>query len=177
MNAFAQPVPLTATVPHRSKFPPVGNLKIDETDAPPAPAPRQRSKRLLPVRAVCSIIDRDEDQVLSLLEEGKLAWSWDVGLSKRTKELRILPAVVAAYLRHEPCSLQWSDVFSLLVPESPTILARDVSHILNVSSTHVYSLIRRKVLASCSAPRTGPFGSARIPTDSFGQFLKNRLFP
>jgi predicted DNA-binding transcriptional regulator AlpA len=150
---------------------------IAEPVSPPAPAPRQRSKRLLPVRAVCSIIDRDEDQVLSLLEEGKLAWSWDVGLSKRTKELRILPAVIGAYLRHEPCSLKWSDVFSLLVPDSPTILAREVSHILNVSSTHVYNLIKQNALASYSAPRTGPFGSARIPTDSFGQFLKNRLFP
>ena len=146
----------------------------------PEAAPRQRSKPLLPVRGVVSLVDRNEAQVLAMIEEGSLLWAFDVALDPKSghcRELRVLPAAVAAYLRGEACSFDWPDVFSLLVTDSPTVLAREVSHVLNVSSTHVYNLIGRKALVSCSRQKTGPFGSARIPTDSFAQFLKNRRFP
>ena len=153
---------------------------VAEPVSPPATMPRQRSKPLLPVRGVVSILDRNEDQVLALIEDGSLAWAWDVALNPRSshsRELRVLPAAVAAYLRGDAGSFDWPDVFSLLVPNTPTVLAREVSRVLNVSSTHVYALIRGRRLASCSAPKTGPLGSARIPTDSFAEFLKNRRFP
>ena len=104
-----------------------------------------------------SLIDENEDQVLRMVEEGKLAWAWDVTLDPkraRSKELRILPACVADYLRGQACQLEWDDVLRLLLPGGqPVLLTTDIIRVLNVSSTHVYHLIRGKLLvASGSRP-------------------------
>jgi hypothetical protein len=146
----------------------------------PAPMPRQRSKPLLPVRGVMSLIDVDEDQVLRMVEEGELDWAWDVSSDPKrahSKELRILPACVAAHLRGESRSLEWADVLRLLVPEGPVILSKNISRILNVSSTHLYNLARRKQIVPCSSWRSGPDGCARFPVKSLVQFLQTRRYP
>jgi hypothetical protein len=144
------------------------------------PATMQRSKPLLPVRGVMSLVDKNEDQVLSMIEDGKLAWAWDVALDPkrgRARELRILPAAVAEYLRGRTCSLEWTAVLSLLLPhDEPLILGTEITRILNCSSTHAYALARRKLIIPCSTWRRGPGGCARFRTDSFVQFLKDRRF-
>src|ERR1035437_1440657 len=149
--------------------------------AEPASMPRQRSKPLLPVRGVMSLVDKNEDQVLGLIEEGKLAWVWDIRLDTkrgRNKELRILPAAVADYLRGQPCSLEWTDVLRLLLPhEEPVILSKDITRILNVSGTHTYHLARRKLILPCSSWRRGRGGCGRFAAKSFVEFLQNRRFP
>lgn len=146
--------------------------------SPLATPQRQRSKPLLPVRGVVSIIDKNEDQVLALIEEGKLAWAWDVALDTkrgRRRALRILPAAVADYLRGQTCSLDLADVLRLLLPhDEPVILSRDITHALNISSTHLYALARRKQMVPCSTWRTGPSGCARFPAKNFIGFLKAR---
>ena len=140
--------------------------------------PRQRSKPLLPVRGVMSLIDRDEDQVLSMIEDGKLAWAWDVALDPkrgRARELRILPAAVACYLRGQACSLEWADVLTLLLPhDGPDILSRDITRILNVSGTHTYHLARRKLIAPRSTWRRGHGECGRFAAKSFVEFLHAR---
>src|SRR5664279_3017050 len=96
---------------------------VGEPVSTPEAAPRRCGKPLLPVRGVCSILDCDEDQVLRLLQEGKLAWSFDVSLrpkSGSSRELRVLQAAVVSYMQGRPCELQWADVFRLLLPEAPT---------------------------------------------------------
>src|ERR1039457_4852842 len=117
-----------------------------ESVSQPATMPRQRSKPLLPVRGVMSFVEKTEDQVLQMVEDGKLAWAWDVTLDPkraRSKELRILPACVANCLRGQACQLEWDDVLRLLLPgDQPVLLATDIIHVLNVSSTHLYHLIR-----------------------------------
>jgi hypothetical protein len=141
---------------------------------------RQRSKPLLPVRGVMSLIDQTEDQVLSLIEDGQLAWAWDVALDPRlgrARELRILPAAVAEYLRGRTCSLEWPAVLSLLLPhDKPLILGTEISRVLNCCCTHTYALARRKLIVPCSTWRRGPGGAGRFRTDSFVQFLKDRRF-
>ena len=87
--------------------------------SPSATMPWQRSKPLLPLRGVCSLIDGNEDQVLALIEEGKLAWAWNVALDPkrgRCRELRILPRCVADYLRGQTCPLEWANVLRVLLP-------------------------------------------------------------
>ena len=143
--------------------------------------PRQRSKPLLPVRGVMSLVDKNEDQVLGLIEDGKLAWAFDVALDPkrgRNKELRILPAAVADYLRGQACLLEWPEVLRLLLPhDEPMLLSRDITRILNVSGTHTYHLARRKLITPRSTWRRGPGGCARFATKSFVEFLKSRRFP
>ena len=141
---------------------------------------RQRSKPLLPIRALTSILDKDEDRVLHLIEEGELAWSWDVILDPkraRSKDLRVLPKCVADYLNGRKCELKWPEVFGLLLPDAPTILASEITRILNVSCDHTYHLIDRNQIVACSTRRPGPGGSARVPAKSFIQFLQQRRFP
>jgi hypothetical protein len=142
---------------------------------------RQRSKPMLGVRAVMSLVDLTEDQVLSLVEEGRLAWAFSMALDPkpgRNRELRILPASVSAYLRGERCSLEWPDVLRLLLPhDEPVILSKDIYRVLNVCSTHLYALARRKLIVPCSTWRRGPGGGGRFTTKSFIEFLKARRFP
>jgi hypothetical protein len=150
---------------------------VAEPTSPPATTPRQRSKPLLPLRGVCSLVGENEDQVLKLIEDGSIAWAWNVALDTKPghkRHLRILPAAVADYMHRRSCELKWADVLGLLLPDAPTTLARDITRILNVSCDHTYHLIDRKRIAACPARRRGPGGSARVPTKSFVQFLQTR---
>ena len=146
----------------------------------PATARRKKSKPLLPVRGAASILDKTAEQVLRMVEEGQLAWAWDVALDPErghTKELRILPACVADYLKGRPCELASEEVLGLLLPEGLTMLASQIMRVLNVSGDHAYHLLDRKKIVACSTRRRGPGGSARVPAKSFIHFLEERRFP
>ena len=153
----------------------------DDLTPPPATMPRQRSKPLLPVRGVMSLVDLNEDQVVALIEDGQLAWAFDVALDPkrgRNRELRVMPAAVSAYLRGQTCELEWAEVLRLLLPhDEPVILSKDIYRVLNVGSTHLYALARRKLIVPCSTWRRGPGGGGRFTTRSFVDFLTSRRFP
>ena len=141
----------------------------------------RRSKPLLPVRGVMSLVDKNEDQVLRLIEDGSLLWAFDVALDTkhgRSKELRILPACVADYLRGQQSPIEWAEVVRSLLPhDEPVILSKDITRVLNVSGTHTYHLVSRKLLAPCSTWRSGRGGCGHFTTKSFVAFLKSRRFP
>jgi len=146
----------------------------------PAAMPQQRSKPLFPVRGVMSLVDRNEDEVLRLIKDGSLLWAFDVALDTkhgRSKDLRILPACVADFLRGKTCSLKWADVFSLLLPEASTVTSIDIYRVLNCSSSHLYNLVRRKQIIPCTTWGRGPKGKARFAAVRFIEFLQSRRFP
>ena len=148
-----------------------------EPVSPPAPAPRQSSKPLLPLRGVMSLVNKNENRIWELIETGQIAWGFDVALAQkdgRKRELRVLPAAVADYLKGRPCELEWADVFALLLPDGPTILASEIARVINVSSDHVYHLIEGKQIIACAIRRPGLGGSAPVPTTSFIKFLQKR---
>jgi hypothetical protein len=150
---------------------------VDEPVSPLVPMPRQKSKPLLPVRGVCSLIGKDEDQVLKLIKDGGIAWAFNVALDAkrgRNRHLRILPAAVADFMHGRTCLLKWPDVLGLMLPDAPMMLASDITRVLNVSCDHVYHLIDRKQIIADSTRRQGPGGSARVPAKSFVQFLQAR---
>ena len=153
---------------------------VAEPVSVPSGMPR-RSKPLLPLRGICSLIDRNEDQTLRLIEEGQIAFAWDFALDPsraRAKELRILPAAVSDYMRGQPCSLRWADVLALVAPDDgPEVLSTQIMRALNVSGEHVYNLARRKVLVPCSTWRRGRGGHARFPRQTFIDFLEERRWP
>jgi hypothetical protein len=148
------------------------------TQAASAAPAQRRSKPLLPIRGVISLVDKNEDQVLRLIEDGTLEWAWDVALDPkrgRNRELRVLPACVADYLRGQACSLEWADVLRLLLPrDGPEILSKEITCVLNISSTHTYHLARRKLIVACSTWRRGRGGCARFTAKSFIEFLRDR---
>jgi hypothetical protein len=122
-------------------------------------------------------VDKNEDRVLELIEDGSLAWAFDVSIVRKRRELRILPAAVASYLQGHTCELKWADVLGLLLPDATTILASEITRMLNVCCDHTYHLIDRKQIVACPTRRRGPGGSARVPSKSFTQFLQQRRFP
>jgi hypothetical protein len=127
-----------------------------------------------------SLIDKNEDQVLRLVEDGSLLWGWNVALDPKrghNKELRILPAAVADYMQGRTCALQWPDVFGLLLPDDPTITSLYIYRILNMSGDHLYNLVRRKQLIPCSTWGRGPRGKARFAPKRFIEFLQKRRYP
>ena len=131
----------------------------------------------MPVRGVVSLVDQDEDQVLRLIEDGSLAWAFDLALDPkcgRNREIRVLPSAVADYLRGKACSLEWADVLRLLVPDEPIIAGTEIIRVLNISSGHLYNLVGRKQIVPCSSWRRGPGGCARFAAASFTKFLKER---
>ena len=135
---------------------------------------------MLPLRGVCSLVDRDENKVLEMIESGEIAWAFDVSLSQkpgRKRYLRVLPAAVADYLNGRPCELKWAKVLGLMLPDAPTILASEITRMLNVSCDHTYHLVDRKQIVACSTRRPGPGGSARVQAKAFIQFLQQRRFP
>jgi len=140
--------------------------------------PQRRSKPLLPIRGVMSLVDKSEGWVLRRIEDGTLAWAWNVALDPkrgRNRELRILPACVGDYLRGKPCSLEWADVLQLLLPnEGPEVLSTEITRILNVSGAHTYHLAHRKLIVACSTWHRGRGGCARFRAKSFIQFLRDR---
>ena len=153
MSAAAEPVPPAVTVP------------------------RFHSKPLLPVSGVCSLVDRDADDVLALMESGEIAWWFDFRLAQKRgtkRHLRVLPAAVADFLKRRKCELDFDDVWSLLRPDGPTIRAKELAHILNVSVDHVYHLIERRQIIACPSRRKGPGGSGRVAATSFSKFLQKR---
>ena len=149
----------------------------------PAPAtmPRKFGKPLLPVRGVMSLIDKNEDQVLALIDEGKLAWAFDVSLlgpeRGRTKELRVLPAALVDYMHGRPCELTWASVCRLLIPDGPIVTSLEIYRMLNISGTQLYNLVRAKQIAPCSTWRRGPKGKAQFSVVGFKEFLRARRFP
>ena len=153
------------------------NARVEPV-SPPAPPPRHGSKPLLPIRALTSILDKNEDQVLRLIEDGRLAFAWNVALDPkraRSRELRILPAAVTDYMRGQPCSLDWPAVLRLLLPhDEPVILSKEITRVLNISGSHFYHLARRKLLGPCSTWRRGRGGCGRFTAASFTKFLKER---
>jgi predicted DNA-binding transcriptional regulator AlpA len=153
---------------------------VAEPVSPPATVPRKKSKPLLPVRGVCSLVGMNEDEVLGLIQSGAIRWAFDVSLARRRqrrKHLRILPAAVVDYIKGQTCGLKWPDVFALLLPDAPTIRAHEVSRLLNISGDQVYRLIDGGQIVACSARRRGPAGSARIPVASLVRFFQKRRFP
>lgn len=142
---------------------------------------RALTKPLLPVRGVVSLIDRDEDAVLKLLEIGDIGWAWDLSLEGRlgrTKEIRVLPAAVADYMMGRPCAMEWTEVLQMLLPAGVhTLRTPRVTRLLNISFTHLFSLGRRKLIRSVGTWGPGPAGAANWDTQSIVNFLQARRFP
>ena len=142
---------------------------------------RSAIKPMLPVRGAVALLDKDEDGVVALLEDGSLPWAWNIALNPVTgqkKELRILSACVASYMRGQECRLTWRDVERMLVPPAGAVLlGREGQRLLNCSGTHLYTLAARKALKLLSKPKCARNGSARIELASWAEFLRARRWP
>jgi hypothetical protein len=151
---------------------------VAEQVSQPATPPRRRSKPLLPVNAVASLLDVSNDAVLRLVEKGSLAWAWNVSVNPKPRRrcLRILPAAVADWMGGRACSLKQAEVFGLLLPEGPVVTSRDLYRVLNISGDQLYGLVKAHQLIPCSTWGRGPKGKARFASVRVIQFFQKRRY-
>ncbi|HLH53449.1 MAG TPA: hypothetical protein VKY92_07525 [Verrucomicrobiae bacterium] len=139
---------------------------------------------LLCASTVLSLIpvSRQED-VIALIEDGSLAWAWNIGLSPRNREVRVLAESVNAFLAGEPGPFASSDedefnrVLPLIFPEDgPEITAAKIARSFNTGTDHIISLGRageiRFVKGTPHGP--GPLGSPRFEFASVVNFIRDR---
>jgi hypothetical protein len=140
-----------------------------------------RPHPLLPVRGAVSLLGCNEDRVLDLVESGELAWCWNLALipESHSKELRILLASVLAFNDATECNLGFREAWGLMFPscrENGYLTASTLSLAFNVSSSHIYALIKRGQLIAAPWSR-GVKGSAKISVPSVVEFLHGRRYP
>lgn len=141
-----------------------------------------RPRPLMTISAVCGILDRNQESVLQLIEEGELLFAFNIAAAETRHRIpRILWESIDDFLagRKREFSSEgeaWAHVAPLIFPEKEQITTRDVMRALNCSRQHAIDLIREKtfVLAPGSHCRRGPGGSPKIETASLAAWLKSR---
>jgi hypothetical protein len=128
----------------------------------------------------------DEDDILCLIQEGALPWSWNIALDPRNsaREIRILPDCIDHYARTGG-SRQFGVrnlnflIAHRLLPEThkPFVLSTALKLMLNCGATHITNLVDAKILEELPGTkyRRGPNGAACITRDSAVRFLQSRL--
>jgi hypothetical protein len=132
------------------------------------------------IGAARTLLDLDEDDICGLIEDGRIAWAFNICASNkaRRKELRILPVALADYKAQRPCPITWAQVLWQTLPSNaPEFPCVQVSHVLNCSNTQVIALVKTRSLKVVRPWRRGVGGTAMITRDSFIRFLQYRRWP
>jgi len=159
---------------------------------------------MLDVAAVRAALGVNEDEVLDLIQEGHLAWAWDIATKAAEKaETRIFARSVSAYQNSEygPRSvaneLTFDEVVALAFTgranDRPWLWGREITRAFNCSSEHVLNLIREgslsllpgHVVPKSQIPnrksqigwRRGRGGSPCVSWVSAVEFLRRRRLP
>lgn len=164
-----------ASCPNPSQFIPVVNMPITSQLELDLVLPASRP--MIPIEVAMTCADRDEDQVLSLIECGKLEWAWDVarhGANRR--EIRIWRDSLMAFLQGKTGgSAIDAEVIGRILPHSrPELRASEIRHMFCCSQSHISHLVEDGQLTATTLSQRGPLGSAKITRQSIITFLLNR---
>ena len=135
---------------------------------------------MLPMGGVKSVLNFTEREILTRLDAGTgPRWVFDISLNPkqaRKRELRFLADGVADFAAGHDSSLEWADVFDLLIPhQNRVVTAPEVEHVLNSCDLHVQNLGQRGCLKVFRPGRPGCKGAGLFFRNSFQEFLKQRL--
>lgn len=123
-----------------------------------------------------------EEEVLALVEDGRLQFAWDMGgRDAEARLVRIYAESLNDYLAGRSAPEERGDEMGRMVsamfgPGRAEVPAAEVSKCWNISSGHVLNLIRRGTLPVVKGSRIkpGPNGSPRISTAVLAGFLEKR---
>lgn len=140
------------------------------------------SRPLLPLEVVMVLLDRNEDDVLALIDTGELSWAWDIRTpAADRREIRVWRDDVLRHLDRTSRGIRPADplpldqVMTAILPHSrPEIRSTEIQRIFSCSSSHVLNLVQAGCLAGLNAPGTGPNGFVRVTRLSVIQFLQLR---
>ena len=134
------------------------------------------------------LLDLGEDEILELIEEGRIAFAWNIGLGER-REVRILRKSIDSYLsERDGCNADRNIVdtvptdeqaLRMILPpghQGPFLTNGQVQRSLNCVSDHVLHLVEAGALALVpkTTYRRGPAGAALVTVDSFTKFIRAR---
>lgn len=136
------------------------------------------SRPLVPMEALLTLLDRDEDQVLSEIERGGLGWAWDIrtqGAARR--EVRVWRDSVMEYMQGVPPRASGSAlaVLDTFLPHRDVRLT-ELQRWFSCSNTHVCNLLRDACL-TVAGPRpehSSVTAVTRITHASVVAFLESR---
>lgn len=155
---------------------------------PPPATPLVFIKRpLLRLWSVAEILDCPLDEVRAMIDDGRLAFAFDVsGKGSTQRDIRVLTASLVEFLSGTKPALKTEEdfqrVIKLIFPAVSqtrgvaTVRATSIIRRFSVSSTHVGNLIDDGLLRPIkgSVRRTGPLGSPDIEFASVVEFLRKR---
>ncbi len=136
---------------------------------------------MLPIFAAAQALSLTKDEVLGLVEQGKIQFVFDVEpnpeLGKR-RGLRFLPLEIESRARGADCGLEFNDVLSLILPEGQEApRAADICRALAISPEQLDGFLNRQELAIVPDPTRRPGTPPRISTESIANFLRRRRYP
>ena|SRR5579862_1274452 len=135
------------------------------------------NRPLVHVQTAMAALDKSEDQVLAMIESGKLLWAWNIASkSAARRELRIWRASVLASLNDapQPDSTEEEVLASLFPHPAPILTTPQVQRMLSASQCHVYRLIESGALQALNKAHGGRLGYVRVTRASVCDFLKLR---
>ncbi len=134
------------------------------------------SRPLVPIEAAMVMLDRDEDQVLCLIEAGGLTYAWDIrSQNAERREVRIWRDCLLASINGSPQPEHPEDtVLNSLVPHTAEIRSTQLRRIFTASQGHIQNLINQGLLHGLNEACTGPNGYVRVQRASVVNFLRNR---
>jgi hypothetical protein len=156
-----------------------------------SPTPSASDRAPIPFRsamisvwgAMALIGGKKPEEVIQLIEDGELAYAFDLALVPNSpkREIRILCASINDYLagvRQQEDSQEGFDLAmrSVFPSARPTISAADLAQAWNASPWHILNLYRANAirLMKGSKPRRGPTGSPLVEVASAVAFLRAR---
>ena len=145
------------------------------TSAPQAHQPRP----LMAISAVSWKLDAPEDQVMRLLEDGRLLWAFNIsvhGSDGCRLVVRVLTQSVLHFQIHgQDQDRSWEAVKELIFNRAPaTLNTCEMSRILGCSRLHTFNLIHAGLLKVTRPARRGRTGSPAIDKEAAAAWLKSR---
>jgi hypothetical protein len=135
------------------------------------------SRPLVPIEVAMVMTDRDEDEVLAMIEDGHLAWAWDIkseGAERR--EIRIWRDSLLMHLTggRQPTQTEDQVLDGLLPHLGAEIRTPRLRRIFTASQWLIQNLINQGQLHGLNDAKVGPNGYVRVTRASVITFLRNR---
>jgi hypothetical protein len=145
--------------------------------------PGTEPRPLMPLSAVMTCLDLDEDDCLVLIDEGALIWAFDIrGPGSQKRQVRVLTESVEDLVQRrkrnwEDDESEWQRVAALIFPDKPAIVTCELARALNCGRAFTMDLIHARQFQFAPGGariRQGPNGSPQITTASAKRWLLKR---
>lgn len=133
---------------------------------------------LLPIKAAMVFLDRNEDEVLALANDGKLAWCFDLRGAKAERMLLYVWRTSAAeYAVNQFAEHALREVLADILPDRPYLRGTEVKNTFSCNQGHLANLIEAGLIRTDKRREVagaGPLSSPWVITESVREFLTER---